>query len=237
MQNAAKKSRKSILNPGTELVRTLDVNWLIANPRHKMCTSYTEDLESGLRKDGVFTDPIIVTDFRMEDGKYMIVSGHRRVEACKKVGVKTIRGIIRSYRRESDMLQEGLNANLTRTEENDPLFIPNIIWEAKEVVQAQGLTWGVNNAIKEITGYSLTTVERGVRFLKCIPEVRDMVSDRKVAGWLSLAPVGSFGAEEQLLIKRILEDVFNNGETLTSKRCEQICKNFMARKRNYNEVY
>ena len=69
---------------------------LIDNPENGEDISFTEDLELSMKENG-FTDPIEVTDFGMEEGKYMIISGHRRRSAGVKMGISVFPALVRHF--------------------------------------------------------------------------------------------------------------------------------------------
>ena len=86
--------------------------------------THTEDLEVSMQENG-FTDPIEVTDFGMENGKYTIVSGHRRRMAGRKVGIETFPCIVRKFNSEVDLHNAVLLANSQRDSSKDPLLFCN----------------------------------------------------------------------------------------------------------------
>ncbi len=71
-------------------IQNISTENLLDNPENGEDVTVTEDLELSMQENG-FTDPLEVTDFEQEAGKYMILSGHRRRQAGLKVGFTVFR--------------------------------------------------------------------------------------------------------------------------------------------------
>ena len=75
---------------------------LLDNPENGEDVTFTEDLELSMQENG-FTDPLEVTDFEQEAGKYMILSGHRRRKAGIKVGITIFPCLVRHFRDKNEV--------------------------------------------------------------------------------------------------------------------------------------
>ena len=98
-----------------EFVRQLRVDALEENPMNRF--SMAEDAQfqatmDSVEKDG-FLEDIIVTPAEAE-GKYRIISGHRRVRAAKKLGKVTVPCKVRHYHDRLEELRALMGTNLHR---------------------------------------------------------------------------------------------------------------------------
>ncbi len=148
-----------------------------------------ETVES-VREYGVLV-PAIVRP--MEDGGYEIVSGHRRKRACELAGIETMPVIIRNLDDDAAVIIM-VDSNLQR-ENILPSERAKAYQMKLEAIKHQGerrdLTCGQlghkldgkksREIIAEQTGDSARTVQRYVRLTELIPEIRDMVDEKKIA--------------------------------------------------------
>jgi len=104
--------------------KLIDNSALIDYPNNGEDILYTADLENSINELG-FTDPIEVTDYKMPDGQYMILSGHRRRAAGVKCGMTLFPCIIKTFENEKDIQNNVLLANSQRDSEKDPLLYCN----------------------------------------------------------------------------------------------------------------
>ena len=98
-----------------EFVRQLRVSDLEDNPMNRFSMAEDEQFLStveSVKKDG-FLEDIIVTPAAAE-GKYRIVSGHRRVAAARKLGKTTVPCKVRHYEDSLAELRALMGANLHR---------------------------------------------------------------------------------------------------------------------------
>ncbi len=54
-----------------------------------------EELKSSISTQGTI-EPLIVRPFSSSEGKYEVISGHRRLEICKELGITNIPVIVRN---------------------------------------------------------------------------------------------------------------------------------------------
>ena len=94
---------------------------LLDNPDNGEDVNFTEDLELSMQENG-FTDPLEVTDFEQEAGKYMILSGHRRRRAGMKVGIEVFPCLVRHFKNNNEVKNYMLSSNAQRDSEKDPFL-------------------------------------------------------------------------------------------------------------------
>ena len=84
-------------------------------PEHPFRVNLDEDMQllvDSIRQQGVLT-PIMVR--KKADGRYELISGHRRKKACELAGVDTIRAEVREMSRD-DAIIAMVQANYQRSE-------------------------------------------------------------------------------------------------------------------------
>lgn len=109
------KTAESASAVNGEFVRQFRVDALLPNPMNRFSMAEDEQFLStveSVKKDG-FLEDIIVTPTETE-GQYRIVSGHRRVEAAKKLGKTSVPCKVREYPDKLAELRALMGANLHR---------------------------------------------------------------------------------------------------------------------------
>jgi ParB/RepB/Spo0J family partition protein len=98
-----------------EFTRQLPLTALESNPMNRFSMAEDEEFLAtveSVRKDG-FLEDVVVTPAD-EDGKYRIVSGHRRVEAARRLGKQSVPCKVRSYADKLAELRALMGANMHR---------------------------------------------------------------------------------------------------------------------------
>ena len=127
-----------------------------ANPRR--FTESVDDLISSLQKEGLL-QPIIV---RPKNGRFELVAGSRRLEACRKLGWRKIQCHILDLT-DREAFEVAIAENVAR-ENLDPLEEANSF---QEYVSKYG--WGSEKDLARIIGKSPAYVSRRLRLLKLKP--------------------------------------------------------------------
>lgn len=177
----------------TDKIEKIKINELIPFENHpfKVRTGeeQTELLES-IRANGTLV-PIIVRSFSA--GKYEIISGHRRVEACKELAIDTIPAVVKELTNEEAVITM-VDANLQRENllPSEKAFAYKMKMEAMKLQgKRTDLTLGQvvpksdsNRTTAQIgvdMGESYKTVQRYIRLTYLIPELLKMVDEQKIA--------------------------------------------------------
>lgn len=122
----------------SEFVRQLRVSDLEENPMNRFSMAEDEQFLStveSVRKDG-FLEDIIVTPAEAE-GKYRIVSGHRRVAAARKLGKITVPCKVRHYSDTLAELRALMGANMHRRNLS-PFDMARQLEMLREVLKTEG---------------------------------------------------------------------------------------------------
>lgn len=215
-------------------VKMISNEKLVNYQRNNEDVSNTEDLELSMKQNG-FTDPIEVTTFGMEEGKYLIVSGHRRRVAGNKVKITTFPCIIKTFKSEADVYNYVLLANSQRDSSKDPLLYCKRYKMHEEYLKESGFKGSVREEIAKRLGISTQQADRYNQFNKVILPVWDMVREDKV-GMSSVLPMAQYTTEQQEEIVAIFEDCLVNGENLTRETCKKLIDGYKDGKRSYLEI-
>ena len=185
-------------------------------PEHPFKVRMDEDMDQltkSVKERGVIT-PITVR--QKEDGRYEIVSGHRRVKACELAGLETVRAEIKELTRDEAiilMVESNLQRSVILPSEKAYSYKMRL-----EAMNRQGertdLTCapvghklpGVKSveSLAEFSPDSKTQVQRYIRLTNLIPSLLDQVDEGKIA--LRPAVELSYLTEEE---QNLLADVIS----------------------------
>ena len=169
---------------------TLDINKLHPFEGHPYKVLDNEDMEAlveSIRTQGVLT-PLCVR--QMEDDAYEIISGHRRLHACKKAGITTVPALIYSLDRNAAAIAL-VDSNLHREKilPSEKAFAYKLKLEAMnrqgqrtDLTSTQDVSkFRTNELVGEANGDSRETVRRYIRLTYLLPEILEKVDEGKVA--------------------------------------------------------
>lgn len=174
----------------TDKIEKIKINELIPFENHpfKVRTGeeQTELLES-IRANGTLV-PIIVRS--SSAGKYEIISGHRRVEACKELGIDTIPAIVKELTNEEAIITM-VDANLQRENllPSEKAFAYKMKVEAikrkagRPQKNSSQVATNIDTAteIGQQLGESRDQVYRYIRLTNLIPELLKLVDEHRIA--------------------------------------------------------
>ena len=144
--------------------------------------------------ESIYTQGILtpLTVRPLDNGEYEIVSGHRRLFACQKLGIKTIPAIVKELSRE-DAILEMVDSNLHR-EHILPSEKAKAYKMKRDAMKRQGERTDLTlspmatksaidsaAAIGNAAGESRDQVFRYIRLNLLIPELLDMVDEGRIA--------------------------------------------------------
>ena len=162
-------------------------------PDHPFYVRNDEDMDqlvASIRERGIIT-PVMLR--RKEDGRYEMVSGHRRKKACELAGLETIKAEIRDLTRdEAIMLMVESNLQRSKILPSEKAFAYKMRLDAMNR-QGQrtdltsnpvgGKSSGIESAsvVGVAGGDSGTQVRRYIRLTNLVPELLHMVDDGRIA--------------------------------------------------------
>ena len=162
-------------------------------PGHPFQVRMDEDMQQlveSVKERGVLTP---ITLRQKEDGRYEIVSGHRRRKACELAGFETVRAEVRDMTRDEAIIYM-VESNFQRSQilPSEKAFSYKMRLEAmKRQGQRSDLTSGPvgpklsgtrsNEELAKETSDSATQIKRYIRLTELIPEILQMVDEGKIA--------------------------------------------------------
>lgn len=207
--NAEKLGKTEAEKSEKVVIENILIENLVADEENGEDVSVTEDIENSIKENG-FIGSIVVTSFGMPDGKYRIISGHRRVEAMKKLGEKAIPCQIVDYKSEEEIVMARVSMNTaTRDSEKNPLlFVQRWINFDKSI----GGKLKANEKVQkfaEISGLSTSHIENRIKpMTRVIPEMRNLCLAEDMGGYeigvSSISIYATLNEEEQ---REVLDNI------------------------------
>ena len=162
-------------------------------PNHPFKVKMDEDMNQlvqSVKERGVITP---ITLRQKEDGRYEIVSGHRRRKACELAGLERVPAEIKELSRDEAiilMVESNLQRSLILPSEKAFSYKMRLEAMKRQAGRPQENCSPVDNNLKGIktaslfkeqTGDGQAQVYRYIRLTELIPELLDMVDENKIA--------------------------------------------------------
>ena len=127
--------------------------------------------------------PLVVRP--LPNGEYEVVSGHRRLHACKKAGIETVPALITDMDRDAAAIAL-VDSNLHREKilPSEKAFAYKMKLEALKhqgTSSQVGTKLRTDEMIAQQTGDSRNQVQRYIRLTNLIPNILDMVDEGRIA--------------------------------------------------------
>lgn len=168
-------------------------------------------LAESIRENGVLT-PAIAR--KLEDGRYELISGHRRRRACKVAGLATMPVIVKEYASEDEAITAVIDANLQRKEmlPSEKARVYGLRYEVlkhqgKATVEKNGEEISGNSLklIGQTTGDSEKTVQRYINLLRLTGELLNMIDSGKLSVMCGVE-LSSLDKDAQTKVLTVLKD-------------------------------
>ena len=177
--------------PKKEKVRVIPLDYIDEFPGHPFKVLDDESMQklmNSIEEIGV-QSPIVARI--KEDQRYEIISGHRRVHACRRLGLKLIPAIVRDLSRDEAIIAM-VDANLQREHilPSEKAAAYKMKMEAmkrragrpsKENVSPLGTNLRTDEIIAQEAGESRNQVQRYIRLNELVPELLEMVDRESIA--------------------------------------------------------
>lgn len=145
-----------------------------------------DDLVESIRTNGVLVPVLVRPD---DKNGYEMISGHRRMHACKLIGLDTIPAIIRDMT-DDEAVVAMVDSNIQREEllPSEKAFAYKMKLGAmkrqgtrSDLTSCQiGTKFRADEAISEQTGDSARNIQRYIRLTELIPDLLEMVDAKKL---------------------------------------------------------
>lgn len=159
-------------------------------PDHPFKVRDDEDmmnLVESVETNGVMTPATVRVK---EDGRYELLSGHRRMRACELAGIDTLRcEIVDMDRDEATVFMVESNYQRTTILPSEKAFAYKMRLDAMKRMPGRPSINSVpsgphlrsNDELSQQVNESTTQIKRYIRLTELIPELRDMVDEGKIA--------------------------------------------------------
>lgn len=185
------------VNSGETVIKKLSISKIDDFPEHPFKVKDDEEMEKlkdSISLYGVLT-PVVAR--RCENGRYELISGHRRKYACKALGIEFIPAIVREMSREEAVIAmvdsnlqrehilpsekafaykiklEAIKCQGRRNDLTSPPVVEKLEKNEKDVLSATVI--GAKN------GDSYEQVRRYIRLTELVPELLELVDDGRMA--------------------------------------------------------
>ena len=171
-------------------IREIPIAEIDEFPDHPFKVLMDEDMEQlvdSVRRSGVMTP---ATVRQKEDGRYELISGHRRKKACELAGLETLKCEVKELTRDEAIIVM-VESNLQRTTilPSEKAFAYKMRLEA---MNRQGSRADLtstqlvsklrsNEELADKVGESREQIRRYVRLTELVPEILQMVDERRIA--------------------------------------------------------
>jgi ParB family chromosome partitioning protein len=198
--------------------REIPVEDIYTNPNRPYIWVENDDLVNSVREQGIL-QPLIVTP-NGKPGKFMLVSGMRRLAAARKVGLQTVPAIVREVN-SSEKMELELVEN-ARRDDLKPLELAAAYFR---------LTEEFNLSFDELAarvGRSRVEIANTLGLLKLSEKVKLALSDQAITeGHASALLALSTPLAQDILLKNILD------KKLSVQQTEELVRNSVGRKPSF----
>ena len=171
-------------------IRDIPISEIDEFPDHPFKVLMNEDMEQlveSVKRNGVMTPATVRLK---EDGRYELISGHRRKKACELAGLETLKCEVKELTRDEAIIVM-VESNLQRS-----VILPSekaFAYKMRlEAMKRQGERTDLTSApvvqkltsrekLAEKSGDSHEQVRRYIRLTELVPEILQMVDDRQIA--------------------------------------------------------
>ena len=174
-------------------IRDIPLSEIDEFPDHPFKVLLDEDMEQlvdSIKRNGVMTPATVRLK---EDGRYEVISGHRRKKACELAGLDTLKCEVKEFSRDEAIIVM-VESNLQRTTilPSEKAFAYKMRLEAmNRQGQRTDLTYSPlgnklqgkksSDELAEKVGESKNQIFRYIRLTELVPEILQMVDERQIA--------------------------------------------------------
>lgn len=174
-------------------IRDIPISEIDEFPDHPFKVLMDEDMEQlvdSIKRNGVMTPATVCLK---EDGRYELISGHRRKKACELAGLDTLKCEVKEFSRDEAIIVM-VESNLQRTTilPSEKAFAYKMRLEA---MNRQGQRSDLTSSplatklqkgrsdveLGELVGESKDQIRRYIRLTELVPEILQMVDERQIA--------------------------------------------------------
>ena len=171
-------------------IRDIPISEIDEFPDHPFKVLMDEDMEQlveSIKRNGVMTPATVRLK---EDGRYELISGHRRKKACELAGLETLKCEVKELTRDEAIIVM-VESNLQRSVilPSEKAFAYKMCLEAMKrqgersdlTSSPMGTKLRSDAKLAEKVGESRNQIQRYIRLTELVPEILQMVDERQIA--------------------------------------------------------
>ena len=171
-------------------IRDIPISEIDEFPDHPFKVLMDEDMEQlveSIKRNGVMTPATVRLK---EDGRYELISGHRRKKACELAGLETLKCEVKELTRDEAIIVM-VESNLQRSVilPSEKAFAYKMRLEAMKrqgersdlTSSPMGTKLRSDAELAEKVGESRNQIQRYIRLTELVPEILQMVDERQIA--------------------------------------------------------
>ena len=221
-------------------IRDIPIDEIDDFPDHPFKVRDDEDmitLQLSIRERGVITP---ATVRKKEDGRYELISGHRRKRACKNLGLKTLRcEVVELSREEATILMVESNFQRSQILPSEKAFAYKMRLDAmnrqgkrKDLTSAPVGQKFSRETLADESGESHSQIQRYIRLTNLVPELLQFVDD----GQIKMRPAVELSYLDEKSQKTIAEEIELNLSTPSHAQAIRMRKLFEEGSLNTNAI-
>jgi len=200
------------------------IEQIIANrnqPRQDFNPKEMQELTDSIKANGIL-QPLTVRD--LEDGKFELIAGERRLRSAREAGLETVPVYILSVEADVEMMEYALIENIQRVDLNP-------IEEAEGYAILCGKYNLAQEEIAKRVGKSRPTITNSLRLLKLPPEIKSALKSGDISAGHARAILG---VRKSLQMMTLYQKVIRSG--LNVRQTEELVKNIAESSKELQKI-
>ena len=200
------------------------IEQIIANrnqPRQDFNPKEMQELTDSIKANGIL-QPLTVRD--LDDGKFELIAGERRLRSAREAGLETVPVYILSIEADVEMMEYALIENIQRVDLNP-------IEEAEGYAILCGKYTLAQEEIAKRVGKSRPAIANSLRLLKLPPEIKSALKSGDISAGHARAILG---VRKSLQMKTLYQKVMRGG--LNVRQTEELVKNIAESSKELQKI-
>ena len=200
------------------------IEQIIANrnqPRQDFNPREMQELTDSIKANGIL-QPLTVRD--LEDGKFELIAGERRLRSAREAGLETVPVYILSVEADVEMMEYALIENIQRVDLNP-------IEEAEGYAILCGKYNMAQEEIAKRVGKSRPAIANALRLLKLPPEIKSALKSGDISAGQARAILG---VRKSLQMMTLYQKVIRSG--LNVRQTEELVKNIAESSKELQKI-
>ena len=200
------------------------IEQIIANrnqPRQDFNSKEMQELTDSIKENGIL-QPLTVRD--LDDGKFELIAGERRLRSAREAGLETVPVYILSVEADVEMMEYALIENIQRVDLNP-------IEEAEGYAILCGKYNLAQEEIAKRVGKSRPAIANSLRLLKLPPEIKSALKSGDISAGHARAILG---VRKSLQMMTLYQKVIRSG--LNVRQTEELVKNIAESSKELQKI-